>query len=1387
MSDGYTTHFNSAQYAEYTITDWNGQFIWNPLTVITFTALIDPQKVWLVRDDTTGEEFTVGQTDVFDGWSPQFDPPYPTIEVRLPWWGAVTSVSLYDPVTGGSIYPIGGTPETTEYSGLDGMVNFTIDGLLVNFDNPRPGEAGSFTMIGGFEYGERTVYAGSNDFRLEFGPPSLRSLNITESRWYHDLVVKHPNGDGFPITKSGSVGVVSFDPSGGTWQTSYFYFAATGNSRPELPWYVQDLVSNERIGPNPTNDELIQWSFTPPPANLYMLWRFDTGVTFAWDSNGASLAGGYTIQRKIPPATTWTELGPIPATNTSYTDSLLGSVTAKYRVVYSYGNRTSGPSNELTVPAYNPAGGSEGNGNGGAGTGSGSGGSTGGTPPPGQDGPADNPDNDGLTNQEEIEAGTDRTKADTDEDGVDDGDDGWPQAKFLNTPRLPVWRYAVVELVNDNQAYPIALNNRGDTIYAVLRPDPDPSLSRTDLYYRGAGQTSSIPIVNNHFLPAQDSGELLGIADSGKVVGRWPRHDPSIQKARINFFWNPGDTSITYSSDTCSIPGQFQDNTSMFIKAGNSFSITGITPGGVVYGLGYVSGAKYPDANYYTPIRTALITGFARNGIMVKDYPQQAFVAANSWLTGSSAEGSVNWAGSGTLINNVGECIYSFDSFERSGDAPNGPSPYPGLYYAKTDGGTVASFDAGVAMNDDLHILKSASVLARTSERAAQTHNWTAYNAPRISRAKPYGDPHWIDFNNRLEAIGKRTKTEGGNTLTDWTVLINDHDYSIQDLVSPKWAITSLVQINEEGVILATALSTDPATTNQSIVLLRPVGFLVDANRDGEMSFDDEVALSKDVTTEQKPFRFWLNDDRDATGDDTPVNDQPDRNSATMVSKRDLEDFTRLWITFKGMTDVVKGAAVTVELKMEAITGNPSIKVFRHADETNGYGTGYVEDDAIASAQLQGSSSHMIGSVSAAAPLNLTTTAPDLFVQLFEHRPHMHFLFEGVTEGSGKLTLVIRRGADIVTTYPYLYLELKDIKKMYERKNAVPQGQNIPPGNLWPTVQFDKAPDEQKQAIVFVHGWQMSPDGASMFAETAFKRLWWRGFKGRFVAVRWPTDHSNASNWPIIGSQAIEAYLAAYNDSEHIAWLSGPPLASIINSLPQGYTRHVAAHSMGNIVVGSSLLNGAVLKDYALLQAAVPSACYDERIELKQPHSTKQVNILGEINVTVNLWDINTPDDDPDPATRALAYRGRLKNVAGNLVSFYLPDDYATSYAWELNNDLTKPPAAPLSGDFYYDRNGLSGQKLYANITGTDALDHIITDPNEAGPFAARTWAKAVGAEERTRGPLAGGVNLSDDEFSPGAQGGLGDEHSGEFNRSIQMLKPFYDALLDAFDIDVNP
>jgi hypothetical protein len=96
---------------------------------------------------------------------------------------------------------------------------------------------------------------------------------------------------------------------------------------------------------------------------------------------------------------------------------------------------------------------------------------------------------------------------------------------------------------------------------------------------------------------------------------------------------------------------------------------------------------------------------------------------------------------------------------------------------------------------------------------------------------------------------------------------------------------------------------------------------------------------------------------------------------------------------------------------------------------------------------------------------------------------------------------------------------------------------------------------------------------------------------------------------------------------------------------------------------------------------------------------------------------------------------------------------------------------------------------MFGNPQVTEVIDYYLSDPYEAMPFACRTWGKAQGAQNSAEGSISVNVDLSNPVFAiPGeSDPGFGDEHSGQFNASIQNLKSFYDRLLDEFAVARNP
>jgi hypothetical protein len=539
---------------------------------------------------------------------------------------------------------------------------------------------------------------------------------------------------------------------------------------------------------------------------------------------------------------------------------------------------------------------------------------------------------------------------------------------------------------------------------------------------------------------------------------------------------------------------------------------------------------------------------------------------------------------------------------------------------------------------------------------------------------------------------------------------------------------------------------------------LIPVAIAVDADRDGNIVLSGE---SKDTTSKEKPFRFWINDDHDRTPDDerdvVPATEN-DYADATIQTMRDLEDFARLYLHFGGEHDWVADGKFKIGLKFsDASGGGAAINVYKCTDPDGS--TSYLTDEEAALAQVSGDDAQALGQVTSGDPLILPA---DFWGGPGERNPTKCLLFEGSGEGKGQLVLTVHNadGTQIGESGS-VWIDLVNVRNMYERAKATPD--NIsnphestttpaspsvsyildPNGNQWhyPPLSWTEA----KDYIVFVHGWNTTYDSArGFYADTMFKRLWQRGYKGRFAALYWPT---------LVGG-------TTYNESEYRAWFFGESLKQYVDGLPAEYTKHLIAHSMGNIVGGSALRKGMKVANYALIDAAVPASCYDSNTALQQSYG-------------------NSPDNDSDQPTQALAYKNKLSSVETTLINFYLRSDDALEL-WVLNNSLYKPEVfyTTTGGDhaYKYHPGNASGQKLF--LTFLFSASRNLEQLEESLAYAARSSTRTVGAEGRTAGSITSSVDLSGFGYE--------NEHSGFWAFTLQKVKPAYDALMDKLRVQRN-
>ncbi len=575
------------------------------------------------------------------------------------------------------------------------------------------------------------------------------------------------------------------------------------------------------------------------------------------------------------------------------------------------------------------------------------------------------------------------------------------------------------------------------------------------------------------------------------------------------------------------------------------------------------------------------------------------------------------------------------------------------------------------------------------------------------------------------------------------------------------------------------------AGTNQTLPFFAIRGGLrVDANLDGAIAID-----GSDSTSSTNPFRFWLNDDNDGTvnssmpglytefeQDDQPVSGYSSRNCNDLAinGTRDLEDFARLWINVSGLRNMVTGANPVLQIGLkwtDVSQGSPAIRLFRAAEATGGMG--YLFNSTTAAQQLdQTGQSYGTALGSGMVETASTYIVPQVaLANLSESQPNIRLLFEGCRAGKGRLRLVVlKQDGTEVGEGPGVWMDLKSSKDFIERWScgdgdlAEVQPVVRQTANSASPAWGNPTKDEEKDYVLYVHGYNMKEFEKQRWIETTFKRLYWLGYKGRVGGFTWPCSDS----------------ALPYDQSEERAWQSAAQLRALLGSLKiAGLQVHVLGHSQGNVVVGEALRQWAaenhkkadgspdpLVRTYVASQAAIQAHCYDPNAALI-PGFTGSLSDDGTPNVYANY-----------PLTGAPYMSvAAMSGAATRFRNFQNPDDYALTGnsagfpvhpGWQLNQRL-KP-------DIGY---------TFENATGIFRSGAILAFPGDR--FLIFSYA----AEGRS---LALGSTVTDGVFSGGDyslrnQLGYGLDHiwhSGQFRSSMAERYQYWRAFMQAADLTPN-
>ncbi|MEI6564103.1 MAG: hypothetical protein WCO42_07340 [bacterium] len=590
-------------------------------------------------------------------------------------------------------------------------------------------------------------------------------------------------------------------------------------------------------------------------------------------------------------------------------------------------------------------------------------------------------------------------------------------------------------------------------------------------------------------------------------------------------------------------------------------------------------------------------------------------------------------------------------------------------------------------------------------------------------------------------------------------------------------------------------LCTGSSSTIDVYVAGSPVAVNVQAAMDGNQDRVIDFANTNDSRC-----LFWINDDHDTihiddyqyVEDDTDVRSAgaPGRNCDDNTigahsniggnppspqnnnCRRDLEDFTVLQL--KVSSTVTNLTGVTYWLKIVPESGSPVINVFRAV--TNGVTApfDYLTKTNVADFQIKETKLYEVGATE--QQLNTSDIKPGQTIS---------YLIEGKSVGKGDLTFVLKKdGAE--WTSDRIKLDLRTITNFYD----IYQCWRIDPTNKvkWEAevsatsvqVQTNTAyMADASKYLLFVHGWNMSPQEKRSFAETAFKRLWWQGYKGGFGLYDWPTLWGcNPSCWGVVTSPLETAH--HYDDSEMVAWLSATALAHLMETINTSGQLRLWAHSMGNIVAGEALRkysSANKLKAYVASQAAISSGAYNQSAE----------RISFNLLLISDFYGPSTPPlfeywSSGDSTSQDTSYLISNTGKVDRLCNYYNRSDMALS--WWIANNKQKPDDI-LSYSFAY--GGSTG--LYVEATAPTNRFYRWSEPDYGFGVLSETNLNeryavfAYDLESRTiplglstnsvfkytNRDLKALLNYDDQHYS----------HSRQYRSNIVDEKKYYDSLMN--------
>lgn len=624
---------------------------------------------------------------------------------------------------------------------------------------------------------------------------------------------------------------------------------------------------------------------------------------------------------------------------------------------------------------------------------------------------------------------------------------------------------------------------------------------------------------------------------------------------------------------------------------------------------------------------------------------------------------------------------------------------------------------------------------------AGALSGWSAYQGSQIEAWSSQGNQFIeLDASKGHYGIKQRlTSLRGGGYLLHWNHCgrssaqagKNAYWVAVTDAAGKTIARTDFTSTDSGGwgiATLAFRLSPDQAAAGVTVnfvpvanttygclidnVSLVSAMLEVDANRDGVISAGEGPATGK-------PWRLWINDDRDAgdhQANDSDIPGQPPLIEKTyqvsehgpLFTDKTYNNFAEPGI--QGQRDLVDFFPVNLAIA-ELLRLMPAVDGYRYQIRqpewaVNVVLTGLKPQDVRqlhTVPNLKAFGPTLDAGVERAEVLSLDATGflelPAAWLTRLEQQGHGVMLLEGRYASAQPLELRVVKAGQTVATIP-LPLTISPVEEMYRHVDLTRLCTDItgrtvlaPPGNTRPsqTASPRGLPDDECSArwLVLVHGYNVDCEHARGWQAEVFKRLYALGSKARFVGVTW------------YGDTGLDYHQAVFH-----AFQTGDALPEALSFLDLSQST-LMAHSLGNMVVSHMLQESKLVPHrYLMVNAAVAAEAYGSSDAGQAKEMVEASWRPYNPRLFASEW-CNLPFPAED-RRKNLTWKYRFINVTkGNFaVNCYSPND-----------DVVKCPEDTVNADLWevISDPGFGAWKIQELIKGRSNLPALAIDRLQGG------------------------------------------------------------------------